>query len=163
MTKPMDRGEIAKMLMQLFERWQLSTAEQLDALGLPASNQAALTRYQKGGLLSNSRDQLDRAGHLLGIHKNLRLLFPHNRDLAYAWIKTRNRAFENLTPIEVICEHGFAGLLQVRAYLNNALMGAPDTKARYSLSELIAQCDMSAPVPEDLKVWDSMGPVGKEC
>lgn len=122
MTQPIDRGEIAKMLMQLFEHWQLSTGEQLGALGLYVSNRAALTRYRKGGLLSNNRDQLDRAAHLLGIHKNLRLLFPHNCDLAYAWIKTRNEAFENLTPIEVICEQGFAGLLRVRAYLNKALM-----------------------------------------
>lgn len=163
MTHPLDRGEIAKMLMQLFEHWQLTTAEQLSALGLSANNRAALTRYRKGGLLSNNRDQLDRAGHLLGIHKSLRLLFPHNRDLVYAWMKTRNKAFENLTPIEVIGERGFAGLLQVRAYLDNALMGEPELKPRYSLSELIAQCDVSAPVPEDIKVWNSMGPVGKEC
>lgn len=145
MTQPLDRGEIAKMLMQLFEHWQLTAAEQLSALGLSASNRAALTRYRKGGLLSNSRDQLDRAGHLFGIHKNLRLLFPKNRDLAYAWMKTRNKGFENLTPIEVICEQGFAGLLRVHVYLDNALMGAPDTKARYSLDELIAQCDANAP------------------
>lgn len=163
MTQPLDRGAIAQMLMQLFEHWQLSTAEQLGALGLSASNRATLTRYRNDGLLSNSRDQLDRAGHLFGIHKNLRLLFPHNHDLAYAWMQTRNKSFENLTPIEMICEQGFAGLLRVRAYLDNAIMEVPSIKSRYSLSELIAQCDMSAPVPEDLKVWDSMGPVGKEC
>ena len=53
-------------------------------------------------------------------HKNLRLLFPLDRDLAYAWIKTRNRAFDNRTPIEVIREFGFAGLLMVLAYLDRA-------------------------------------------
>jgi hypothetical protein len=34
---------------------------------------------------------------------------------------TRNRAFENLTPLEVIRESGFAGLLMVRSYLDHAL------------------------------------------
>jgi hypothetical protein len=115
-----DRGSIAKMLMQLFDHWKLASDEQLNSLGLSTENRGALSRYRKGEPLSQSRDLLERAGHLLGIHKNLRLLFPHNRDLAYAWMKTRNKAFENRTPIEVICEYGFAGLLVVRAYLDKA-------------------------------------------
>lgn len=115
-----DRGAIAKMLMKLFEHWQISTEEQLDVLGLSIANRAALARYRKGEPIAQSRDMLDRAGHLLGIHKNLRLLFPHNRDLAYAWMRTRNKAFEGRTPVEVIREWGFAGLLMVRAYLDRA-------------------------------------------
>ncbi len=106
--------------MQLFEHWQLETVEQLHSLGLSTNNLAALTRYRNGAPLSKNRDLLDRAGHLLGIHKNLRLLFPHDRTLAYAWMKTRNKAFENRSPIEVICEYGFAGLLMVRTYLDRA-------------------------------------------
>ena len=51
---------------------------------------------------------------------HLRLLFPHNRDLAYRWMTTRNKAFDNLTPVEVVKEWGFAGLLMVRAYLDRA-------------------------------------------
>jgi len=115
-----DRKAIADMLMKLFDHWALTTEEQLDALGLSTANRAALSRYRRGGPIAQSRDALERAGHLLGIHKNLRLLFPRNRDLAYAWIKTRNKAFENRTPIEVIREFGFAGLLMVLAYLDRA-------------------------------------------
>lgn len=115
-----DRKAIAGMLMKLFDHWQLSTEEQLDALGFSTSNRAALARYRRGEAISGSRDTLERAGHLLGIHKNLRLLFPHDRDLAYRWIKTRNLAFENRSPIEVIREFGFAGLLMVLAYLDRA-------------------------------------------
>jgi Protein of unknown function (DUF2384) len=115
-----DRSSLAKMLMTLFEHWQLSTEEQLDALGMSPTNRAALTRYRKGEPLANSRDTLERAGHLLGIHKSLRLMFPHNRDLAYAWMKRRNRAFENLSPIDVIRGYGFVGLLMVRSYLDRA-------------------------------------------
>ncbi len=118
MTRILDRGAIARMLMQLFEHWQLETVEQLDSLGLSTNNRGALTRYRNGAQLSKKRDLLDRAGHLLGIHKSLRLLFPYDRNLAYAWMKTRNKAFDNLSPIEVICLHGFAGLLKVRTYLD---------------------------------------------
>jgi hypothetical protein len=115
-----DRKAIAGMLMKLFDHWKLTTEEQLDVLGFSTTNRAVLTRYRKGEALSGSRDTLERAGHLLGVHKNLRLLFPHNRDLAYAWMKSRNRAFDNLTPTEVIRKFGFAGLLMVLAYLDRA-------------------------------------------
>ena len=115
-----DRKAVAGMLMRLFDHWQLTTEEQLDALGFSTSNRAVLARYRRGEPITASRDTLERAGHLLGIHKNTRLLFPQDRALAYAWVKTRNRAFDNRSPIEVIREFGFAGLLMVRAYLDRA-------------------------------------------
>lgn len=114
------RGALARMVMTLFDHWKLSTEEQAALLGIAASNRAALGRYRKGEPIGTSRDQYERVGHLLGIHKNLRLLFPQNRDLAYRWMTTRNRAFDNLTPVEIIQEWGFAGLLMVRGYLDRA-------------------------------------------
>lgn len=115
-----ERSTLAKMVMQLFDHWELAPADQISLLGLSAGNRAALARYRKGEALANSRDLLERVGHLLAIHKNLRLLFPHDRDLAYAWMSTRNRAFGGKTPVEVIGEWGFAGLMHVRAYLDRA-------------------------------------------
>lgn len=115
-----DRGALAKMVMKLFDHWNLSTEEQAVLLGLAVSNRAALTRYRKGEPIGTSRDQYDRVGHLLAIHKNLRLLFPKNRELAYRWMSVRNQAFDNHTPVEVIRDWGFAGLLMVRAYLDRA-------------------------------------------
>ena len=115
-----DRGALAKMVMTLMDHWKLSTEEQAALLGIAASNRAALTRYRKGEPIGTSRDQYERVGHLLGIHKNLRLLFPKNRDLAYRWMSTRNRAFDNHTPVEVVSQWGFAGLLMVRSYLDRA-------------------------------------------
>ena len=115
-----DRGALAKMVMALLDHWKLTTEDQAVLLGLAANNRAALTRYRKGEPIGTSRDQYERVGHLLGIHKNLRLLFPHNRELAYRWMSARNKAFDNLTPVEVIKEWGFAGLLMVRSYLDRA-------------------------------------------
>ncbi len=114
------RGPLARMVMTLLDHWSLSTEDQAALLGIAASNRAALTRYRKGEPIGTSRDQYERVGHLMGIHKNLRLLFPQNRDLAYRWMSTRNKAFDNLTPVEVIKEWGFAGLLMVRSYLDRA-------------------------------------------
>ena len=115
-----DRGALAKMVMTLLDHWNLSTEDQAALLGIAVSNRAALTRYRKGEAIGTSRDQFERVGHLLGIHKNLRLLFPENRDLAYRWMSTRNKAFDNLPPVEVVKVWGFAGLLMVRAYLDRA-------------------------------------------
>jgi len=115
-----DRGALARMIMTLLDHWKLGTEDQAALLGIAASNRAALARYRRGEPIGTSRDQYERVGHLLGIHKNLRLLFPQNRDLAYRWMSTRNRAFDNLTPVEVVKEWGFAGLLMVRAYLDRA-------------------------------------------
>lgn len=119
-TATQDRGALAKMVMTLFDHWKLTTEDQATLLGIASSNRAALTRYRKGEPIGTSRDQYERVGHLLGIHKNLRLLFPQNRDLAYRWMSTRNKAFDNLTPVDVIKEWGFAGLLMVRSYLDRA-------------------------------------------
>lgn len=117
---PDDRGALAKMVMTLLEHWKLSTEDQAALLGIASSNRAALANYRSGKPIGTSRDQYERVGHLLGIHKNLRLLFPHNRDLAYRWMSTRNKAFNHLTPVEVVRDFGFAGLLMVHAYLNRA-------------------------------------------
>lgn len=35
-------------------------------------------------------------------------------------------------------------------------------KRKYVLSELIAQCDLKAPAPADLALWDTARPVGGE-
>jgi hypothetical protein len=118
LTASQDRGALAKMVMALLDHWKLSTEDQAALLGLAPSNRAALSNYRSGKAIGTSRDQFERVGHLLGIHKNLRLLFPKNRDLAYAWMTTRNKAFGNLTPVDVVREYGFAGLLMVRGYLD---------------------------------------------
>lgn len=115
-----DRGALARMVMTLLDHWKLGTEDQAALLGLAPGNRAALANYRHGKPIGTSRDQYERVGHLLGIHKDLRLLFPQNRELAYRWMRTRNRAFDNLTPVEVIREWGFAGLLMVRAYLDRA-------------------------------------------
>lgn len=115
-----DRGALAKMVMTLLDHWKLNTEDQATLLGIATSNRSALSRYRKGEAIGTSRDQFERVGHLLGIHKNLRLLFPQNRELVYRWMTTRNKAFDHMTPVEVIREWGFAGLLMVRGYLDHA-------------------------------------------
>jgi hypothetical protein len=115
-----DLKKIGPLVMAMFDHWKLTTEEQASMLGIAESNRATLGRYRKGEALGASRDQKERVGHLLGIHKNLRLLFPHNRDLVYLWMTTRNKAFKNSRPVDVVRHFGFSGLLMVRFYLDKA-------------------------------------------
>ena len=111
------RGRLARMVTRLLDHWRLPAAEQAEVLGLSAASRSTLARYRSGEPLADSRDLLDRAGHLLGIHKSLRLLFPHDRDLAYRWMTQPNRRLGG-RPIDLVLEHGFEGLLAVRRYLD---------------------------------------------
>ena len=111
------RGRLAAMVTKLLEHWRLSTAEQAEVLGLSTGSRSTLGRYRSGEPLADNRDLLDRAGHLLGIHKSLRILFPHDRDLAYRWMTKPNRRL-GARPVDVILAQGFEGLLAVRRYLD---------------------------------------------
>ena len=111
------RSRLAAMVTRLLDRWQLSAVEQAELLGLSPGSRSTLARYRGGEPLADSRDLLDRAGHLLGIHKSLRLLFPHDRDLAYRWMTQPNRRLGG-RPVDVVIAHGFEGLLAVRRFLD---------------------------------------------
>lgn len=111
------RQRLAQMLMRLFDHWKLSTKDQASLLGLSPEARTTLSRYRKGNPLADNQDLLARAGHLLGIHKSLRLIFPHNIDLAYRWVTQPNRRFHNAPPLNIMTK-GFEGLLTVRRYLD---------------------------------------------
>jgi len=111
------RSRLAAMVTRLLEHWDLTATEQAEVLGLSAGSRSTLSRYRSGEPLASNRDLRDRAGHLLGIHKSLRLLFPHDRDLAYRWMTQPNRRLGE-RPVDLILEHGFEGLLAVRRYLD---------------------------------------------
>jgi len=111
------REQLARMIVQLFDHWQLSAPDQATLLGLSADSRATVARYRKGEPLADSTDLLARAGHLLGIHKSLRIMFPHDRDLAYRWVSTPNRRFGDRLPLDIM-KRGYEGILAVRRFLD---------------------------------------------
>ncbi len=111
------RERLARMVVSLLDHWQLAPNDQAVLLGLSTQSRSTIARYRRGAPLADSADLLARAGHLLGIHKALRILFPHDRDLAYRWVSTPNRRF-GTSPLEVMKRHGYEGILAVRRYLD---------------------------------------------
>lgn len=112
---------LAKSLIRLFELWQLDDSEALSLLGVPDTGLSILISYRNGAPLDYNQATLVRVGHLLAIHRNLNLLFRHNPDLSYRWMKTPNLAFGGLMPVQAIrTGGGLDGLLMVRAYLEHS-------------------------------------------
>jgi hypothetical protein len=112
------RERLAKLLVSLLERWQLPPNDQAALLGLSAQSRSTVARYRRGEPLADSADLLARAGHLLGIHKALRIVFPHDLDLAYRWVSAPNRRFGGVAPLDIMKRHGYEGILAVRRYLD---------------------------------------------
>lgn len=112
-----NRERLAHMVVSLLDHWNLAPNDQAVLLGLSTQSRSTIARYRRGEPLADSADLLARAGHLLGIHKALRILFPQDRELAYRWVSTPNRRFA-ATPLEVMKQHGYEGILAVRRYLD---------------------------------------------
>ncbi len=113
-----ERKKLAKMVTRLFELWRLSTADQLELLGLSRTSRSQLSKYRKGEALPSSRDMLDRIGWLLSIHKSLRLLYPRNENIRYTWVNCKNRILNEQRPLDVMKEQGLLGIAGVARYLD---------------------------------------------
>ncbi len=46
--------------------------------------------------------------------------------------------------------------------VDGVLILTPSRKPKYTLAELLAQCDPSAPMPDEMTDWDRMNPMGNE-
>jgi hypothetical protein len=118
LTTPETRGQMALLIVRLFEQWGLTTADQLNLLGLSESSRSLLAKYRRGHPLPKGRDIQDRVGWLMSIHSALRLLYPHDEELRYSWVNRRNQMLGNLTPLEVMREQGLIGLARVARCLD---------------------------------------------
>src|SRR5918995_338641 len=112
------RARLAKMVVSLLDHWNLPPNDQAVLLGLSPQSRSTIARYRRGEPLADSADLLARAGHLLGIHKALRILFPHDLELAYRWVSAPNRRFGGEPPLAIMRRHGYEGILAVRRYLD---------------------------------------------
>lgn len=113
------RRDLARVLAALFGKWDLGSEQQLALLGMSPESRKLLAQYRRGERpLPNSRDTLDRAGYLMGIHKGLRLLFPEDEALRYSWVSRRNALLEGRTPLEIMLEEGLVGLARIARFVD---------------------------------------------
>lgn len=91
----------SKAFWSIVEHYKFSREEQSVLLGVNY-NRDRLNQLQKERQIPESDDSVLRVSILVGIHKNLRLLFPYNRDLVYKWMKVKNDDFGGISPMEYI-------------------------------------------------------------
>ena len=96
----------------LFKHWGLKNEEECNLFG--GISLAQLAKFKRGTAFISGRDTIERVGNLLGIHKNLRILYPYNREVVYQWIKGRNLKLHNSSPLDIMLEYGYIGIAQIR-------------------------------------------------
>ncbi|MGS1096730.1 MbcA/ParS/Xre antitoxin family protein (plasmid) [Aquamicrobium terrae] len=106
---------MARAVIRLFEKWQLSDTEAREILGGLAARTYA--RWKAGEPGRIDRDLATRLSLLMGIHKGLRYLFS-DPERGYAWVKKPNRAFGERTPAEIMAQGDIFSLARVRSWLD---------------------------------------------
>lgn len=110
-------GPALRAFFNLAERWELRIADQRKLLGEPPeSTFYKWKRHQSGGL---SRDVIERISYLLGIYKDLQILFPDPKQ-ADTWVHRPNQAplFGGQSALQRMLSGNVADLYVVRQYLD---------------------------------------------
>ncbi len=110
-----------KAFIGIMGTWDVSTQERCAILGgIPKDT---YEEWTEGTASTLTQDQLDRIGHILGIHKNLCLLFSDEAG-RMRWFKSPNHenCFQGKSPFERIASGHITDLIAVRNYID-ALQG----------------------------------------
>ncbi|MAN78640.1 MbcA/ParS/Xre antitoxin family protein [Pelagibacterium flavum] len=110
-----EAAAMARTVVNLFARWDLSDAEAREILGGLAARTYA--RWKAGEVGRIDRDLATRLSLLMGIHKGLRYLFA-DPARGYAWVKKPNAALEGRTPVDIMAEGSIFALARIRSYLD---------------------------------------------
>jgi hypothetical protein len=97
--------------------WQLQAEEQRALLGWPAAS--TFFKYKAGDVSTLSYDMLMRISLVLGIYKDLHILYPEP-DLANRWVRlpNNNPLFGGRPALTLMTEGGIDGLYHVRRLLD---------------------------------------------
>jgi len=106
-----------KAFFNIAEKWQLNTVEQMSLLGF--DNESTYFNWKKHPERANvSRDTMERISYVLGIYKDLEILFTDAAS-ADTWVKAENKAplFGGRSALAFMCQGKVSDLYKVRNYL----------------------------------------------
>jgi hypothetical protein len=106
-----------RSFFEMAKVWGLNVEEQRALLGWPP--ESTFYKYKAGRIGSLSFDALMRISLLLGIYKDLHILYPEP-DLADRWLKlpNNNPLFGGRPALATMMDSGMDGLYQVRRLLD---------------------------------------------
>jgi hypothetical protein len=110
-------GPAIRTFFNIATLWQLSNEEQRGLLGWPP--ESTFFKYKSGETGTLSFDTLMRISIVLGIYKDLHILYSEP-NLADRWIKlpNSNQLFGGQTALSLMIASGMDGLYQVRRLLD---------------------------------------------
>ena len=103
---------LGKAFWNLAEHYKLTQKEIAVLLGIK-ENRYRLTQLKQKNDIPDDPDKELRVSHMIGIHKNLRVLFPHNREVVYSWFKTRRELLGGKSAMEYIAEDPMQSLPRI--------------------------------------------------
>ncbi len=107
-------GTALKLLLRIFEKWQLDPKTQAQLLKVSPST---LGRYRRGLSVPRRHVQLQRIGDLLRCYMVLRVLYSHNLELSDNWLTRAHPRFRP-NPVAYMMRHGTD---EVMRYLHGQL------------------------------------------
>ena len=110
-------GPAIRTFLNVAEAWKLNIEDQRGLLGWPPDS--TFYKYKAGQVGALSYDMLLRISLVLGIFKDLRILYPE-RDLADRWVRlpNSNPLFGGKPALSLMLDAGMDGLYQVRRLLD---------------------------------------------
>jgi hypothetical protein len=99
------------------DAWGVNASEARTILGSPAER--TYYAWRKGDVQRMPADTLRRIGYVAGIYGDLQIIYS-DPSLADTWVKRRNRAFGDQTPLQRLAAGDVVDLAAVRAYVNAA-------------------------------------------
>jgi hypothetical protein len=110
-------GPALRTFFNVAAAWGLTVTEQRGLLGWPAAS--TYHKYKSGDHGTLAFDTLTRLSLILGIYKNLQMLYPEP-EFADAWIRMPNShpLFGGRRALDVMIDGGIDGLYRVRRLLD---------------------------------------------
>lgn len=115
---------LGNVFWNLMEHWRIKPKDQALLLGVKF-HATKLRDWQAARLIPEDPDKFWRVGHLAGIHKNLRILFPYNRRAVYDFMQTPQvLLFGGKSPMDILRQGGevasLANIAAIRRRLDQA-------------------------------------------
>lgn len=105
-------------LARIADRWKL---KQQDLPALLGTSPRTVRAWYKSPPARLGPHVLERISHLLAIYNALNAIF--GMPFADEWVHQANRAFGDRAPIELLRSGGFTELVDIRRYLDQAMLG----------------------------------------
>ena len=116
--RPAVASSLLPVIFNIFNQWGLTGAQQMILLGL--SNEKTLYNWKRRPEKTKlTRDLLERASYILGIHKSLQILLPEPA-LADQWLSSSNDnlLFNGVAPLDRLLAGQVIDLAAVRNFLD---------------------------------------------